>query len=71
LFFVFFNQDIIFMALALALWEKVAVVCAGSGARARQLIKRWTGTARAGSRAFAINADAEAQASSRRSAANA
>jgi hypothetical protein len=41
LFFVFFSQDNIFMALALDLREEVAVVCAGSGARARQLIKRW------------------------------
>jgi hypothetical protein len=32
-----------------------------SGARARQPIKRWSATARAGPRAFAINAGAEAQ----------
>jgi hypothetical protein len=41
------------------------VVCAGSGARARQFIKRWAATARAGPRAFPINAGAEAQTSSR------
>jgi hypothetical protein len=70
-FFVFFSQDDIFMALALALWEEVAVVCAGSSARACQLIKRWAATARTGPRAFAINAGTEAQASSRRSVASA
>jgi hypothetical protein len=70
-FFVFFCQDDIFMALALALWEEVAVVCAGSGARARQLIKFWAATTRAGPRAFTINAGAEAQASPHRSATSA
>jgi hypothetical protein len=69
-FFVFFSHAI-FMVLALALWEKVAGGCDASGARASQLIKRWAATARAAPRGFAINADAEAQASSRRSAANA
>jgi hypothetical protein len=44
-------------------------VC-GSGARARPLIKRRAATARAAPRGFVINADAEAQALSRRSAAS-
>jgi hypothetical protein len=53
-FFVFFSQGGICMALAL--WEEVAVVCAGSSARTRQLIKGWPATVRA----FVINAGAEA-----------
>jgi hypothetical protein len=72
-FFVFFSQDGIFMALALALWEEVAGRGGsdGSGARASQLINNWAATARAVPRGFSINAGAEAQASSRRSAAGA
>jgi hypothetical protein len=70
-FFVFFSQDDIFMALALALWEKVAGGCDASGVHVSQLIKHWAATAHAAPRGFAINADAEAQASSRRSAASA
>jgi hypothetical protein len=42
-FLVFFSQDNIFMALALALWVEIAVVCAGRGARVRHLIKPWDG----------------------------
>jgi hypothetical protein len=48
--------------------------CSGacrSGARARQLTKRWAAIARVGPRAFAINAGAEAQASPRQSATSA
>jgi hypothetical protein len=50
----------------------VGVGCSGgvSGARALPLIKRWAATARATPRGFAINAGAEAQAPSRRSAAS-
>jgi hypothetical protein len=72
-FFVFFSQDNIFMALVLvlALWEEVAGGCDTSSARASQLIKRWTATAHAAPRGFDINTGAEAQASSRRSSANA
>jgi hypothetical protein len=36
-FLIFFSQDGIFMALALAV--EIAVVCAGHGARVRHLIK--------------------------------
>jgi hypothetical protein len=68
LFFVFFSQDDIFMALALVLAGR-GEGRDGSGAHADQLIKRWVATARAAPRGFAINAGAKAQASSRRSAA--
>jgi hypothetical protein len=42
-FLVFFSQEGIFMALALALSVEIAVVCAGHGARVRHLIKPWGG----------------------------
>jgi hypothetical protein len=72
-FFVFFSQDDIFMALALALalWEEVARECDASSARTHQLMKCWAATAHATPRGLAINTGAEAQALSRRSAASA
>jgi hypothetical protein len=42
-FLVFFSQYDIFMALALALWVEIAMVCAERGARVRHLIKPWGG----------------------------
>jgi hypothetical protein len=63
---VFFSQDDIFMALALAIWVEIAVVVCGAW-RPRTPPYKALGaaTARAGTRAFAINTGAEAQASPR------
>jgi hypothetical protein len=73
-FFVFLGQEDIFIGSGACLLCGGCVGCSGgvcgSGARARPLIKPWTATARAAPRSFAINADAEAQALLRRSAAS-
>jgi hypothetical protein len=66
-FFVFFSQEDIFMGAGC---EGFCGGACGSDASARQLIKPWAATARTGPRAFAINTDAEAQLSSRQSAAS-
>jgi hypothetical protein len=67
-FFVFLSQEDIFMGSSCG--GSCSGAC-GSDASAHQLIKPWAATARAGPCAFSINAGAEAQTSSRQSAARA
>jgi hypothetical protein len=63
-FFVFFSQDVIFMAWAMGICGDLC----GTDGRTRQVIKSWPATAHAGPRAFA---GAEAQPTSRQSVASA